>query len=402
MKFALLGFPHGNGPYMRAADLVIALNKLLKDSNDEQFKIIMPLLYEGRQQKILLEEYKNIINENEDLILLDSKYGEFQNEILYKEGDYNKHLELFVNNQESIEQKINNHLSGKIKLKNLNGKEIIVNANDIELEVNHNPRFKTNIEKSVYTTIAYFSEILKRTMAEDLKDFDKNILNQAIPIAQKIEDDKELHLMPEPFVFSYDKTRKIGKEIFTPPFIHMPKANEDDVEKGMYVMVSGIDAVRDLYVDLEKFGLKIYCPPFIKDIQNANNSYSPDFVSNKNIKYQFARTGWSSVWISHMTETPLITPKYRKGDDPEIFFNEKSVLALKLATIIDENTSTEKLLKEAENKKVFAVKINDALIKKYGTLDGMSYSAKITLDYLQGNSLDKYMKKPALNGGMFE
>lgn len=204
--------------------------------------------------------------------------------------------------------------------------------------------------------------------------------------------------MPEPFVFSYDmKRQKREKEIFTPPFIHFPSERSENVPAGMYVMLTGIDGLRSLFERVHKFGIKLYCPPFVKDIEGADNRFAPDFVANPNIKYQFARTGWSTVWWSHMTQTPLITPKYVQGDDPEIYFNEKSVSKLGIASLFDGSSNPEEVLRQADLQKEKMRNLNRRLSENYGTLDGMNYTAKIIVDDIEEKDISVYRSvKPAL------
>ena len=239
--------------------------------------------------------------------------------------------------------------------------------------------------------------------------FDYSILKEVeVKIANRIEDDKTVHFMPEPFVFSYDEKRTRWKnEIFTPPFIHVPKKNNEEVEKGMYVMVTGLDGLEGLFQGVHDFNMRLYCPPFVKDLEGADNTHTPNFISNPNILCQFGRTGWSTVWLSHMTKTPLIAPAYArvKGDDPEIYFNEKSIEKLGLAVVFDGVRNPKEVLKEAlsDSFKSNLINVNTKLVENYQTLDGMNYTANAIVSYLTGGeeALSKYRKvKPVLNGSL--
>ncbi len=377
MECMITTFAHGNGPYSRIIDLGLAINERL----DERLPIIVPLVYGDRQKKIISESF----GEN-DLILFDEFYGDILNELFFKKGHYQRSLEFLLENQPRLEEKLRDYLSGTLRTHTFDGREVLVNGDDVAFEISHNPRVATGYEKSFHTTIGFFSEILTKTIFEGL-GFCTELLKGVRGIVGKIEDDKTLHFMPEPFVFSYDGLRKRWKdEIFTPPFIHIPKESDEGVSEGMYVMLTGIDGLKSLFEGVHKFGMKLYCPPFV-NLEDADNNHTPEFIVNPNIRYQFARTGWSSVWLSHMTETPLITPAYSEGDDPEIYFNEKTVKALKIATIFDGLQKPEEILVRADSLRPNLELVNKRLIDNYGTLDGVDYTARIIVDYLEGRDI---------------
>jgi hypothetical protein len=401
MQFINTTFAHGNGPYSRTTDLALAINAELKTRGEEPFHVVVPLVYGKRQKKIMQESLGEVLTANPDLILLDELQGDILNKLFFKTGNYEQNLEHLLENQPRLESQLRDYLSGTLRLKTFDGKSRNVNSRDIAFEISHNPRVATGFQNSFYTTIGLFSEILEQTYQETLegriKGFNPAIVKEAVAIAKRIEDDRKVHFIPEPFVFSYDKTRKRReKEIFTPPFIHVPKPNNEQVIEGMYVMLTGIDGLSSLFEEVNKFGMKLYCPPFVK-VKGADNNHAPNFVANHNIKYQFARTGWSSVWLSHMTETPLITPAYTTGDDTEIYFNEKSVGELVIASTFNPLNIT-KTLRQADSQIPKMRAVNRALIRNYKTLDGIDYTAKAIVDSLQGKSLDNYREiTPALN-----
>jgi hypothetical protein len=398
MEFMNTTFAYGNGPYSRILDLGISINDELEKRGLPRHSIIIPLVYGERQKKIMMEEHGDIIKTHQDEVLLDETQGKILDELLYKGGDYQKNLEYLLNNQPKLEEKLRDYLSGNLLLKRFDELEISVMGEAINFEISHNPRVATGYNQSFYTTIGYFSEILERAALLSLEgelEFDPNLLREVkTNIAVKLESDRNVHFMPEPFTFSYLERRlRWEHEIFTPPFIHPPEKNSEQVEQGIYVMVSGIDGLSHLYENAQQFGFKLYCPPFIKNMKNANNTHTPDFVANPNIKYQLARTGWSSVWWSHMTNTPLITPAYTHGDDPEIFFNELTVRRLNLATIPDEVSNPRHLLAMADHKRHHVKKLNEKLQTNYGTLDGINYTARIIADSIEGKPIDRYRQK---------
>ena len=360
--------------------------------------IIVPLVYGEKQKRIMLEEHGDFIRENPNKILFDKFHGEILKELFFDSGHYQKNLEFLLEQQPKLEERLRDYLSGNLRLIDFEEKEVLIDGERVLFEISHNPRVATGYKNSFYTTIAFFSELLEKTSKENL-NFNPNIIEEAKEkIAFKIEKDRNLHFMPDPFAFSFEKNRKKWMdEIFTPPFSHVLRENHEKVDPGMYVTITGISGLKSLFEKVGEFGMKLYCPPFTS-LEGADNSRGPDFVSNKNIRYQFARTGWSTVSRSHTTETPLIAPAYIEGDDPEIFFNEKTMESLGLATIFD-GSNYEEAIEKADSLRPRLCGVNSRLINRYGTLDGIAYTSKVIIDFLEGKDISRYRNiKPEFKG----
>jgi len=397
MQYISTTFAYGNGPYLRCVDLCLAINEEFKQRGEDEFGILVPLVYGDKQKKIMWENFGEHIKKNPNQILFDKNYGKLLDKLFYKGGSYQENLEFLIKNQPKIEATINDHLESNFKAENFDGKNFEIKPGELAFEISHNPRVATHFAGSFYTTIAYFSEILSRSIYEKELGLDKNVLKQATEIATKIEKDKVVHFMPEPFTFSHNPSSHTFEEIFTPPFVHVPKKNDEEIQEGMYVTLTGIPGLEKLYESVNKFNMELYSPPFVNSPHiKKENFRSADILSNKNIKFQFARGGWSSVWNSHMTETPLICPKYTKGDDPEIFFNEKTLKKLGIATIFSHNSDPKDILEKASSQVQNMQEINEKLIQRYGTLDGINYTAKVIADFLEGKDISKYPRDPVL------
>src|SRR3989344_8680940 len=401
MEALITNFNHGNGPYIKTITLCIAVNEELKKRGHSPLPIIVPHIYGDLQKKILSEEFADILKDNPEALLLDDFSGELLESLLFKTGHYQRNLELLLENQPKQEVRLRDYLQGTLTVKTLSGKEIKIPGEGIQFEIANNPKFATGYRKSFMTTEGFFSQVLYETAEESALGFDPKVLQEVrYKIANKIEEDKSLHLMSEPSIFSYNISRKRWRnEIFTPPFTHLPEKNSEDVEEGMYVMISGIAGLRPLFDQARDFGMKLYCPSSVKDLNGADNTRHPSFVTNPNIRYQFARTGWSTVWWSHMSETPLITLPYQHGDDPEIFFNEKTVTRLGIATLYDPGKDNPKeVLERADLLSPHIKGVNERLLSVYGTIDGINYMAKVIAASLEGKSLDSYkLVEPAFN-----
>jgi hypothetical protein len=74
--------------------------------------------------------------------------------------------------------------------------------------------------------------------------------------------------------------------------------------------------------------------------------------------------------------TPLVVPDYDATDDPEIYFNNKSVEALGLG-LVYRGEPLQKLLENGEEIVKNYHKIRTQLLKQFGTLDGNTYCANL-------------------------
>ena len=62
MKYIILNFSSGFGPFLRTTELAVAVNNLLAEKLGQRLGIIVPLVYGERQKNIMLEMFGDIIN----------------------------------------------------------------------------------------------------------------------------------------------------------------------------------------------------------------------------------------------------------------------------------------------------------------------------------------------------
>ena len=106
-------------------------------------------------------------------------------------------------------------------------------------------------------------------------------------------------------------------------------------------------------------------------------------ISNKKIIFQFARSGWGSVWHSLLAGTPIVAPYFNPKDDLEIYFNNKAVEALGLGVIYRGQPLVE-ILEEREKIRTNYSNMRQYIKNTWGTLDGNAYCAKMfTEDFLK-------------------
>ncbi len=393
MSYIATTFAHGNGPYSRCVEWAVQLNNCREENKLKRLPIVVPLVYPGRQERILKEELGNqLIVRYPDEILFDKKYGWLLAELMFKGKDYSENLMQLSRQYSAIEAEIQKHLDGKRELQTFDGRNIELDLRDAELQLGLNNRIQTLLPNQFYTAggAGPFDEILERAILDKEVQIDKESMKKALPIARRMIENQKIIFSNEPGVFSYDAERTLKRnERLTPPFVHFPKSDYTELPgKGVYLLMTGIDGIREggMYDAVIEFGMCLFAPEFSikslpESIRNKVTPLAPSKINNPNVLCQYARAGWSSVWLSHLAEKGFISPKHPEKDDPEILFNQRGIEMLGLGTIIDKNpkASLEKAISLAERVSNF----NDNLKRKYETLDGISYAAKIVFQEMK-------------------
>ncbi len=366
-KYIITNFIYGTGPFLRTTEIAIAVNKQVKNP----YGIIVPWVMGEKQRKIMLEEF----TDQADNIFLDKQLGDILNTVFYNEKGYEDSLRMWIENYEEKSREAQLYLKGTLSTETLSGKKVEINGKYIEIEINRSPRIKFGIEKSFGVTFGCTSEILKKVLdlPHDIVSIDRNLVRKAIPISEELEKNK-LTFISYPGTFSYLNQEK---NIETPPTITIPLVNQEKFERGVYVTVSGIPGLDDLYKKVGELGLKLYSNDPSK--VPGSTKLSPHAIGNPNIVAQFARSGWGSVHLSQLQSVPLIVPDYDPKDDPEIYFNNKCIEELGLG-IVYRGQNPEKLICAAEVLCPRVQMLNGSLLEKFGTLDGANYCAKLIVN----------------------
>ena len=165
MKTVLINpAPHGHGPYIVALLYGKELAEQLREK--ENIRFLVPHLYrkelpDGKtlQEKILGVDQFGNDKTMLDNILLDNELGNLLNELTFTGDNYGKRLELILEKQEKVEEKVKRYLDGKIEAKSLSGEQVMIKGDNIFFEISHNPIVKTKINYKYMTTIVPFSKL---------------------------------------------------------------------------------------------------------------------------------------------------------------------------------------------------------------------------------------------------
>lgn len=377
-------FAYGTGPYLRSTELAIAFNDEWEQAGYERLGIVVPWVYGEQQKRVMLEEFGAYENEHPGQILLDRELGSLLRSVFYADSAYERALEKWIMLAQSVSEKANKHLSGSLAVETLAGERREVNGKDIRIELSRCPRIRYDVAPSYFFSFAYVGDILQR--AEEIREIavDKELLKRGVKIADAVETVQRMRCMAYPATFAYlgEKEPRYADEILVPPLVSPQKSNGDAIGQGIFVTITGIPGLERLYADAKRLGIRLYSndPPQLPGSIKA----LPSIIPNQKILFQFARAGWSSIWISMMSGTPLVVPAYDAKDDPEIYFNNRSVEELQLGVIYRGQT-IETILKESSRIKASYERMRKEILNRWGTLDGNRYCAKLFAgDFLRG------------------
>jgi len=365
-KFIITNFAYGTGPYLRTTALAVAFNNELEKREMERMKIIVPLIYGDRQKRGMQEEFGEYYRDYPGELIFDEKLGEILGSVFYGNNIYEDALEKWVFSAKEVSANARRHLKDTY-------------GGDIALELARSPRIRYDVAPAYFTSFAYIAEILERALGVKEINVNPKLLESGAKVADWVESVYKIHAIAYPATFDYLENRKprYKTEISTPPIATPPFLHRDKIERGIFVTITGIPGLERLYSEARALGIKLY--------SNDTNAVAgsaralPHVIPNQNIAFQFARSGWSSVWLSMISGTPLVVPDFDPKDDPEIYFNNLAVESLGIGVVYKGQPLGEILEKRDAVRSASSVLCGD-ILKRWGTLDGNKYSAKLFVD----------------------
>ena len=383
-KYIVTNFAYGTGTYLRTTDLAIAFNAEYEKQTRRRLGILVPWVYGEKQKRVMLEEFEEYEKKHPGEIVLDAKLGALLKSVFYGDASYGEALSGWIKNAKAVSDEARKHLTGLISGETLSGAPVFFSGKEsIVVELNRSPRVRYDIAPSYFTSFAYIGEILERSI--DIKDIavSEELFRAGIPVADWVEKNHCIHAIAYPATFSFldGRGKRYETEVETPPIAPLPKVDTSKMEKGVFVTVTGIPGLERLYKEARELGLRLYSND-IKVVEGATWAL-PHVIGNPSMEFQFARAGWSSVWISMVTGTPLFVPEFDSNDDPEIYWNNKSVETLSLGRVYRAE-SLQELLNDAPKLRGASGVICEEIKKRFGTLDGNQYCASLFVaDFLK-------------------
>lgn len=366
-SYILLNIAYGNGPYLRMTECAMRMNDLWEKQGKKRRRIIVPLLYGDRQRRIMEEELGRQWKQHPQELLLDEELGHLLSSLLYAHETYAGALRRWLMNIDRVEEKVHAYLQHTY-------------GSAIDCELLRAPRLRYGtIAPSYVVSFALTTEILER--AGDIPDIaiDDALLQKAAERIRRVEENHRLYLLSTPGTWTGDVRRKsfFPRESLTPPTIHQPRPQKEKLEKGIYITITGIPGLERLYRDARRLGLRIYTND--SDAVPGSTRLPPTALGNPAIRLHIARAGWSSIWLSLLTDTPFVATPWDPQDDPEIYFNNLCIEKLGIGTIY-EGQPLNVLLGQCDMQRQHMAELRASLLQRFGTLDGVTVAAQRIVD----------------------
>ncbi len=371
MRYIVLNISYGNGPYLRMTELAITLNDILERRGAERRHIVVPLLYGNRQRHIMEEELGPLLREHPHEVHLDEEFGRLLSPLLYERETYGAYLERWLQLVDSTERTVATYLRRTY-------------GASVDIELHRAPRLRLGTGAPSYlVSFASTAEILERVQCAREIHINHTLLQQCSERMRVVEEHSRIHFLSTPGTFTWDQSRTpfLQNEVRTPPTIHTPNPLTSPLEEGIYVTITGIPGLERLYESTKNIGLHIYTNDacFIP----GSKHLPPACLGHPAIRLHIARAGWSSVWLSLLTDTPFVALPFDADDDPEIFFNNLCIEKLGIGTVYNGQSLDTLLIHAAEQRKNMALE-RENLLKRFRTIDGINVVAeRIASDVLK-------------------
>ncbi len=395
----------GNAPFIYGTSIAQEVRKGLTEKGFGKAKIVVPLLYGERQRNIMLEENPD---SSED-IYLDEQFGQILQRLLFRSGNYYEHLRDLKNYYGEVDLLLNQRFSltsSEFAVRPLaGGEQEAMSARNIIATIDSGPRAVIDVPSRYYAFPVLLSELLQEAVDENI--FGTSHMTTLEAIAERmirLESGYAKIFIPQINTMSFKNPQDpTGEPINlngidrapTPALEREIKATSQLKQKGVYVMFSGTGSdhrfTEKLVKDLTEQGIDVYSPPWAD--AKGTIPASPDIMADEKILAVFGRSGFGTGWRVQNLAKPWIVSPWDTGEDPEIYFNNKTIEALKLGRVLPSlyrARSYDLSQNPLQNFQDFAngvspglEALNRKIKEKFGTLDGIKYvGEQITKDLL--------------------
>jgi hypothetical protein len=378
---------HGNEPYILATAIGREVSKKFVASGMEQPILVTPLLYGDRQKRILLEENPN----DAELIHYDERCGEIIGNIMFGAGDFKTHLAQVNTHYDEVEKMLNNRFRADAEdfaVRSLaTNEEVTLSPKNIIGVIEAGNRVGIKVPHRYFAFPELLTRVLHESMQHPELGFSESDMKQLAARMMKIEAAYSQVFVPWVSTFSYQHAGNLDEQpesidgrsrIYTPPMKADIPVTHGEVDPGVYIMFSGtgsaVDANTALIKAAHEAGIKAYSPPW--ESIEGTEKMPPSIMADENIQAIWGRSGWGTGWQVLQLTRPWLVAPYQQSDDPEIYFNNKTIEALKLGKVIDsEGISSRELTQLAQELSPGLSSLKEATRRKFGTTDGIDYIA---------------------------
>ncbi len=387
---------HGNEPYILGTAIAQGVSKKLAEQGLGRAKIVVPLMYGERQKRILIEENPDSAN----LIHFDEEFGRILRDITFQNGDFSSHLQQINHHYDDVESMLKGRFSfdaGDFQTRNLASSETqFFSPRNVVATIDTAARVVVEAPNRYFAFPILLTELLGKARDANL-GFSDSDMQGVISRMLKVEAGYSQVFIPKINPLSYKYADDLSKQpaevngrtrTYTPAMKREYSKELGKVsEPGIYMMFSGTgsnaETTRMLTKTAQDAGLTVYTPPWV-DIEGSVH-VTPEVLNDVNIKAVFGRGGWGTVWQVQNLALPWIVTPYEAGDDPEIYFNNKTIEALKMGKVLTAaDMTSERLTEIINNFSVGTQMINEKIKDEFGTLDGINFiSRAIADDFIQ-------------------
>lgn len=378
---------HGNEPYILATAIGREVSKKFASAGIEQPILVMPLLYGDRQRRILLEENPNDVS----LLYYDEQFGNILKDVMFGAGDFKQHITKVNTHYDEVEKMLNNRFrvdAQAITARSVATQESMeLSPRNIIGVIEAGNRVPIKVPHRYFAFPEVLSRVLHESMLHPELGFSESDMKKLAERMMKVEAAYSQVFVPWVSTFSYQHASDLDSQpqviddrsrIYTPAMKAGIPKTQGEVDPGVYIMFSGtgsaVDANKSLINAAHQAGIKAFTPPW--ETIEGTEKLPPSVMADENIIAILGRSGWGTGWQAMQLEKPWLVAPYQEGDDPEVYFNNKTIEALKLGKIIgSEGISGDELKKSAREISPGLSSLNDQIRQKFGTTNGIDYVA---------------------------
>ncbi len=386
---------HGNEPYILGTAIARGVSNRLAKEGLGRARIVVPLMYGERQKRILLEES----GEDAGLVHFDETFGQILKDITFGNGDFHNHLTQIEAHYDQVHDLLRQRFSADsqdLDVRALvDGQVHALSPKNIVASIDTASRVSVEAPLRYFAFPILISELIREAQKEGL-GFNDADMGKLVNRMLKVESAYSQVFIPWINPLSYKYADDLSEQpevvdgrdrIYTPAMKKEYEKTTGKVEEpGIYVMFSGtgstLDSTHALAQAATQAGLKVYSPPWV-EVEGATQ-VSPDVLNDENILAVFGRAGWGTGWQVQNLALPWIVTPYETGDDPEIYFNNKTIEALRMGKVLSAGDITpEKLVEAINSLSVGTHALNERIRERFGTLNGVDFMADaIARDFL--------------------
>lgn len=393
----------GNEPFLLAVAVAKKINEILKKKGVQPGKIVVPATAPN-VKTILENEHRDDLGD----VFLDLAYGQIVQKTLATQGNFRAHMEHVLGSHKQVDREIQqrfNKNAGSFDTYSFASAKNNVpldTANVVTLDIAARFCLK-DASSSHFIFPTLISELMEATREAKLGFDESDIVNFSKIMFElekcytnvfisKLGTLSGTHLSIVPDSSSIEQRyRTLSTQQATVngrTRIYTPGMGRGDLvdtsvlgADSVYAMFSGtgsaISETRTLAGAMVDEGQSVLVPEWVRDIPGSK-SMTPSMIFDPRVKGVLARSGWGTLWKTMRAGKPFIAIPYRDGDDPEIFFNDKTVKRMGLGGVLKPDmmspAAVQNLIRSTAPN---LAEINRLTVEEFGTTDGVTYVAEI-------------------------